>query len=427
MSKDLVIDAQALSKHYRLGVINHGTLYRDLQSWWARARARPDPNTKVGAWSPRPERIKGDIFRAIEDISFNVKRGEVLGIIGGNGAGKSTLLKILSRITAPSGGTVGLKGRVASLLEVGTGFHPELTGRENIFLNGAILGMSRREVAQKFDQIVAFAEVGDFIDTPVKRYSSGMYVRLAFSVAAHLESEILLVDEVLAVGDVSFQRKCLGKMKDIGSGGRTVLFVSHNMAAVERLCTRVIVLKDGRVDFDGETSAGIEHYFSLFDRSKGQLLDTSIRNGDGRACVENMWFESAEHRKPVSILRAGSAVDICVSIKTSVPHLRNVTLAIGVTTVHGEGLLHLSTDVAGFDLPVVGDHVTLRCSIPRLTLRKQIYSMNIYLTAGGIVTDWLQDCLRFQVEDGDFYGTGRMPPDGYSNVLIDYHWSVAEQ
>jgi lipopolysaccharide transport system ATP-binding protein len=424
MSDDLVIDAHALSKHYRLGVINHGTLYRDLQSWWARVRSRPDPNSPAGGWSHRQERIQGDIFCAIEDISFNVKRGEILGIIGGNGAGKSTLLKILSRITAPSSGTVGLSGRVASLLEVGTGFHPELTGRENIYLNGAILGMSRREVAQKFDDIVAFAEVSDFIDTPVKRYSSGMYVRLAFSVAAHLESEILLIDEVLAVGDVSFQRKCLGKMKDIGSGGRTVLFVSHNMAAIERLCTRVIVLKDGRVDFNGATSAGIEHYFSLFDRSKGPLFDTSIRNGDGRARVENVWFESTERCNVISILQGGSAVEICVSIKAKTPDLRNVTLAIGLTTIHGEGVLHLSTDVSGFDLPTVPDVLTLRCSIPRLTLRKQLYSMNIYLTAGGVVMDWLQDCLRFQVEDGDFYGTGRMPPEGYSSVLIDYRWSM---
>jgi lipopolysaccharide transport system ATP-binding protein len=426
MSDDLVIDAQALSKHYRLGVINHGTLYRDLQSWWARVRSRPDPNLPAGGWSLRQERIQGDIFCAIEDISFNVKRGEILGIIGSNGAGKSTLLKILSRITAPSSGTVGLSGRVASLLEVGTGFHPELTGRENIYLNGAILGMSRREVAQKFDDIVAFAEVSDFIDTPVKRYSSGMYVRLAFSVAAHLESEILIIDEVLAVGDLAFQRKCLGKMKDIGSGGRTILFVSHNMAAIERLCTRVIVLKDGRVDFNGATSAGIEHYFALLDRS-GPLFDTSIRNGDGRARVENVWFESTERRNVISILQSGSAVEICVSIKAKTPDLRNVALGIGLTTINGEGLLHLSTDVSGFDLPTVADELTLRCSIPRLTLRKQLYSMSIYLTAGGVVMDWLQDCLRFQVEDGDFYGTGRMPPEGWSNVLIDYRWSVEGQ
>jgi lipopolysaccharide transport system ATP-binding protein len=230
---NIVIKIENLSKQYRLGTINHGTLHRDLQSWWARLRGKEDPNSLIYSQQPLNTSITDDRFWALKDISFDVKEGEVLGIIGLNGAGKSTILKIISRITTPTRGTVKIKGRVASLLEVGTGFHPELTGRENIFLNGAILGMTKSEIRSKFDEIVDFAGIEKFIDTPVKRYSSGMYVRLAFAVAAHLEPEILVVDEVLAVGDSQFQKKCLGKMKDVSKEGRTVIFVSHNMGAVD--------------------------------------------------------------------------------------------------------------------------------------------------------------------------------------------------
>jgi len=225
-----VIRVENLSKQYRLGTLNHGTLYRDLQSWWARKRGREDPNSRIG--TSDHSQSNNDTFWALKDVSFSVEKGEVVGIIGRNGAGKSTLLKILSRVTAPTTGEVKVKGRIASLLEVGTGFHPELTGRENIYLNGSILGMKKREIDAKFDEIVKFAEIEKFLDTPVKRYSSGMYVRLAFAVAAHLEPEILIIDEVLAVGDAAFQKKCLGKMKDVSTKeGRTVLFVSHNMGA----------------------------------------------------------------------------------------------------------------------------------------------------------------------------------------------------
>lgn len=241
---DTVIKVETLSKEYRLGTISHGTLYRDLQSLTARLLGREDPNSIINSCAARSGNPK---FKALCDVSFEVKQGEVLGIIGRNGAGKSTLLKILSRVTAPSMGQVKIKGRVASLLEVGTGFHPDLTGRENVYLNGAILGMTKREISRKFDEIVAFAEVERFIDTPVKRYSSGMYVRLAFAVAAHLEPEILIVDEVLAVGDAQFQKKCLGKMEEVGKQGRTVLFVSHNMGAVSTLCDRAIWLDSGKL------------------------------------------------------------------------------------------------------------------------------------------------------------------------------------
>lgn len=289
MNSDIVIQVENVSKQYRLGVINHGTLYRDLQSWWARWRRQPDPNAEVvDARSHRTSqaRIVGDRFYALNDVSFSVNQGDIIGIVGCNGAGKSTLLKVMSRITAPSTGRIRLKGRVASLLEVGTGFHPELTGRENVFLNGAILGMSRKEVARKFEQIVEFAEISDFIDTPVKRYSSGMYVRLAFSVAAHLDPEILLVDEVLAVGDINFQKKCLGRMQEIGQEGRTILFVSHNLSAVKQMCNKSLLLNDGRSVRVGPTHEIITEYVDHFnDRHAAEYVLGSNPEPDSLAIL----------------------------------------------------------------------------------------------------------------------------------------------
>ena len=255
---ETVIKVESLSKQYRYGVIGHGTLYKDLQSWWARFRGKEDPNARITEHIGPG--LDGERFWALEDINLEVHEGERVGIIGRNGAGKSTLLKILSRVTTPTKGLVKLKGRVASLLEVGTGFHPEQTGRENIFLNGAILGMTKAETRSKFDEIVDFSGLERFIDTPVKRYSSGMYVRLAFAVAAHLDSEIMLVDEVLAVGDVQFQKKCLGKMEDVARGGRTILFVSHNMAAIRNLCPRVVLLDKGKLLLDSSAEKTVAHY-----------------------------------------------------------------------------------------------------------------------------------------------------------------------
>lgn len=257
-----VIQIENLWKEYRLGVIGHGTLTHDLQSWWSRVRGKEDPNSKLTPHLKGQERqINGDHFWALQDINLNVKHGEILGIIGKNGAGKSTLLKIISRVTAPSKGNIKVKGRIASLLEVGTGFHPELTGQENVFLNGAILGMSKQEIKSKFEEIVEFSGIEPFIDTPVKRYSSGMYVRLAFAVAAHLEPEILIIDEVLAVGDADFQKKCLGKMKDVSSHGRTVLFVSHNMPMISALCEKALLLSSGQVEMVGRTTDVVLKYF----------------------------------------------------------------------------------------------------------------------------------------------------------------------
>lgn len=242
MNDDVVIKVENLSKYYRLGVINNGTLFRDIQSWMARKRGKEDPHAKIGSkYDPTTEG-----FWALKDLNFEIKKGDRVGIIGHNGAGKSTLLKLLSQITSPTEGSIKIQGRIASLLEVGTGFHPEMTGRENIYMNGAILGMKHAEIDRKVNDIIAFSEIGEHIDTPVKRYSSGMYVRLAFAVAAHLDSEILIADEVLAVGDAAFQKKALGKMNELSSGqGRTVLFVSHNMAQVKNLCNKGICIENG--------------------------------------------------------------------------------------------------------------------------------------------------------------------------------------
>lgn len=257
-----IIKVENISKQYRLGQIGTGTIGHDLNRWWAQLRGKEDPYLKIGETNDRSKKGFSDYVWALKDINFEVNQGEVLGIIGKNGAGKSTLLKILSKTTAPTTGSIKIKGRIASLLEVGTGFHPDLSGRENIFLNGAILGMTKREIKAKFDEIVDFSGVERYIDTPVKRYSSGMYVRLAFAVAAHLEPEILILDEVLAVGDVEFQKKCLGKMKDVSvNDGRTVLFVSHNLSAISQLCKNAVLLSNGKVVDINETSLVINKYY----------------------------------------------------------------------------------------------------------------------------------------------------------------------
>ncbi|NIJ45422.1 lipopolysaccharide transport system ATP-binding protein [Wenyingzhuangia heitensis] len=261
MKKEIILKVENISKQYRLGTLGTGTISHDLNRWWAQIRGKEDPYLKVGETNDRSKKGESEYVWALKDINFEVERGEVLGIIGKNGAGKSTLLKILSKVTGPSTGSIKSRGRIASLLEVGTGFHPEMTGRENIFLNGAILGMTKKEINAKIDEIIEFSGCERYIDTPTKRYSSGMTVRLAFAVAAFLEPDILVVDEVLAVGDAEFQKKAIGKMQDISNtDGRTVLFVSHNMSAVKSLCTRGVVLNSGKVVFTGNVGKAIEYY-----------------------------------------------------------------------------------------------------------------------------------------------------------------------
>ena len=280
MSDNYAIKIQGLKKQYRLGQIGGGSLTADLQSWWARVRHKEDPNSKIGT----DQRLYGKTFMALNGIDLEIKQGEAVGIIGSNGAGKSTMLKILSRITAPTEGCVDINGRITSMLEVGTGFSGEMTGRENVYMNGAILGMTRAEIDAKMEDIIEFSEVRDFIDTPVKRYSSGMYVKLAFSVAAHLDSEIMIMDEVLAVGDMAFQKKCLGKMKDAARvQGKTVLYVSHNMNTIRQLCDRCIVLDSGKVVFDGD----VEQAIGLYMKQNTQLPMSEVFSTTAKYNTQN--------------------------------------------------------------------------------------------------------------------------------------------
>lgn len=292
------IEVNNLSKVYHLGEVGTGTLSRDIERWWALLRGKEDPFLKIGEKNDKTTKSKSNVVYSLKDINLDIKQGETVGIIGRNGAGKSTLLKVLSRVTSPTNGNIKLNGRVASLLEVGTGFHPELTGRENIFLNGAILGMRKKEVARKLDEIVSFSGIERYLDTPVKRYSSGMYVRLAFAVAAHLDSEILIVDEVLAVGDIEFQNKCLGKMNDISeNSGRTILFVSHNMGAIKKLCKKTLVLKDGELVFEGGVQEGISHYLQTTLESEGETSLSHVLNNPDLD-TEIMW-------KDIRIIQSG--------------------------------------------------------------------------------------------------------------------------
>ena len=282
MNKNIVIKAENISKQYRLGQVGTGTISHDLNRFWHKIRGKEDPYLKIGETNDRSTKGHSDYVWSLRDINFEIEQGDAVGIIGRNGAGKSTLLKLLSRVTKPTTGSIYTKGRIASLLEVGTGFHPEMTGRENIFLNGAILGMTRKEITRKFDEIVDFSGVERYIDTPVKRYSSGMYVRLAFAVAAHLESEILIVDEVLAVGDAEFQKKCLGKMGDVSKGeGRTVLFVSHNMAAVKELSNQGILLNQGKIEYIGTATESVIEYQKGRNSNDSYFYEGSIENAIG--------------------------------------------------------------------------------------------------------------------------------------------------
>lgn len=311
-----VISVEHLSKAYRLGQIGTGTFTNDLKLWWARMRGKPNPLARIG--DADHGNRDGEEVWALKDVSFQVEQGEVLGIIGRNGAGKSTLLKILSRVTAPTSGSIKIKGRVASLLEVGTGFHPELTGRENIYLNGSILGMTKAEVTRKFDEIVDFAEVEKFIDTPVKRYSSGMYVRLAFAVAAHLDPEILVVDEVLAVGDVGFQTKCLDKMGNVASAGRTVVFVSHNMAAVSNLCNRVALVNNGHLSQMGMAGTVIPLYIS--EMTYRENMQNSVE--DDAIDIHEFMVRSPLQNENNFLTTNPTYVEINYTVKKKVPGLR---------------------------------------------------------------------------------------------------------
>jgi homopolymeric O-antigen transport system ATP-binding protein len=411
MSADDAITVRGLGKRYVLGQQAGG--YQLLSEQLGR-RLR-----SVGASRPRREE-----FWALRGLDFTVRRGETFGIIGHNGAGKSTLLKLLSRVTPPTEGELRLHGRVGALLEVGTGFHPELSGRENIYLNGAILGMRRHEIASKFDEIVEFAEVSAFIDTPVKRYSSGMYLRLAFAVAAHLEPEILIVDEVLSVGDLRFQEKCMGRMEAVAGQGRTVLFVSHNLTAVSKLCERSIMLAHGAKIAEGSTEDVIATYVQHARKDADVELDTrSDRQGTGRMRFRHVHVESGGLVVDSPISGQDCELVLTYASDDGRP-LRNVNFAILVASFLGVTMLHLYSETRGAQLGEIPPQGEVRCRLPRCPLPAGQYTLNLWADVGGEVLDWIQRAAELTVVEGDFYRSGRGQPSSHQSVLVEHDWEV---
>jgi lipopolysaccharide transport system ATP-binding protein len=411
-----IITADNLGKQYRLGT--QGAAYATLRETITNAmRAGRAPKRRKGSSSC-------ETIWALRDVSFAIQPGEVVGIIGRNGAGKSTLLKILSRVTEPTTGWVKLFGRVGSLLEVGTGFHPELTGRENVFLNGSILGMNRREIRRRFDEIIAFADVEKFVDTPVKRYSSGMYLRLAFAVAAHLEPEILIVDEVLAVGDAAFQQKCLGRMREVATEGRTVVFVSHNMAAISALCTKAMVLSQGAIDFPiGNVRNAIDKYLSRVNEiTRTELARRTDRQGEGRIRITHFAVFDG-HGNEQEYLASGQEVDFRIYYECpDGAQLRNVSVAIGISSPVGGFVTLLSSQLTDVVFDRVSGRGVWSCLLKKLPLAAGSYIVNLIIRQNEVVQDWIQEAARLVVEAGDFYGTGRTPPPTHGGVFFEQTW-----
>ncbi len=430
---DIAIRVENLSKLYKIGKAQkrHDTLRDALTDLLPRVpRIGTNNKEKISEISEiRGEKSIGansrqeDTIWALKDVSFEVKRGEVVGIIGRNGAGKSTLLKILSRITEPTKGRAIIDGRVGSLLEVGTGFHPELTGRENIYLNGAILGMKRAEIDRKFDEIVAFAEIDKFLDTPVKRYSSGMYVRLAFAVAAHLEPEILLVDEVLAVGDAAFQKKCLGKMGDVAKEGRTVLFVSHNLAAVSNLCNYGLLLAAGEILASGCVDSVAQRYIrSLQSSHECSLSSIADRVGNGRVRITDLRAMDKSGAE-LAAVHCGQDVTFELSFNAnSTIDGQTVVMSIAFFNLLGQPMFLCRSDVQGTEyhnLPLRG---RVRCRIPRFPLPPGEFRANVQCEINGVVADWVRDARVVTVAEGDFYGSGKLPPANRGDLLVEHYW-----
>jgi lipopolysaccharide transport system ATP-binding protein len=419
----VAIRVESLGKHYRINHAVQASPYRTLRESLTSLAAAP-----LRRLRRRPANDSSEEFWALKDVNFDIRPGEVVGIIGRNGAGKSTLLKILSRITRPTTGRVRLNGRVGSLLEVGTGFHPELTGRENIYLNGAILGMSRREIASKFDDIVNFAELEKFLDTPVKRYSSGMYVRLAFSVAAHINPEILLVDEVLAVGDIAFQKKCLGQMGTVARGGRTVIFVSHQLEALVNLCPHSMMLERGRVVMHADTRTVIDRYLAnqktLMQMPLGERPD---RVGKKRFRFTDTWIEDLEGQRRPSIM-AGQPARLVVTYELA-PRtvIRRPAISFALYTTQGVPVTRLLNAVSGHmwedDLPPRG---RIECQIPRLPLNVGQYIYNVLAETGPEceMEDWVQGVGCLTVEQGDFFGTGKLIEPKFP-LLVEQEWTLS--
>lgn len=415
---EIAIRVERLGKTYKIGRVRKptDTLRDQIADWFTRRQESSFANGNP----------YGDTtLAALKDVTFEIQRGQVVGILGRNGAGKSTLLKILSRIIEPTTGAADIYGRTGSLLEVATGFHPELTGRENIFLNGAIMGMKRREVARKFDEIVAFAEIEKFIDTPVKRYSSGMYTRLAFAVAAHLESEILLVDEVLAVGDAAFQKKCLGKMGDVAREGRTILFVSHNMAAIQSLCTQGLVLHNGQNVLMDTAERAIDFYLRLGqDPRANNLKLRRDRKGSGRVRILSCKFVDETTGREMNTLLSAMPLRIEIEYeKNARDAVENFDISIRFTSQAGALMFACSSSARGQVPELNGATGRVYCHIPKFPLAAGVYTYNLYSSASGVLSDAIQDAGQVVVEGGDFYGTGKLPTGDQAGVLIEYEWN----
>jgi lipopolysaccharide transport system ATP-binding protein len=406
MKTDIILKVEDVSKQYRLGLVGTGTISHDLNRWFNRVIGKKDPYLKVGEANDRSEKGNSDYVWALQDVSFEVKRGEVLGIIGKNGAGKSTLLKILSRVTSPTTGQIKTKGRIASLLEVGTGFHPEMTGRENIYLNGAILGMTKAEINSKIEEIIDFSGCLRYIDTPVKRYSSGMTVRLAFAVAAHLEPDILVVDEVLAVGDAEFQKKAIGKMQDISqSDGRTVLFVSHNMAAVKNLCTRAIVLENGDSVFEGSTDEAVNFYLNLqSSRNTEDLLTRTDRKGSGEIRFSKVELLNAEGNEVIEIISGEYAKFRLHMVFNQIVNHKDLIFGLVIYDNNEIKIADFYSDEMGIVFDSIDNYVDLE--LPKLMLRGGDYYVVIVVqTALRVVQqiDVIHHVLNFKVFSGDYW------------------------
>lgn len=423
-----VIKVENLSKQYRLGLVNSSSVKDDMRRLWHKIGRKENPFLNIGEANDRALKSDSKYVWSLQDINFEVSQGEVLGIIGKNGAGKSTLLKILSKITAPTTGVVKSKGRIASLLEVGTGFHPELTGKENIYLNGAILGMRRAEITQKLDEIIDFAGVERYINTPVKRYSSGMYVRLAFAVAAHLESEIMIIDEVLSVGDAEFQKKCIGKMGDMSKNqGRTVLYVSHNIPSVQHLCTHGILLKNGCLEGKKEiASLAITNYLKETSlASSTKLSDVSSREGTGGVIFTDYEFLSMDDEK-VSTFYSGQKCKIRLYYeKKESTNYNKVSVAISLLSELGSVVTVFCSDYVNSTINIVEKRGYIECVVENLPLMEGSFTTNIMLNTSAEVLDWIKSAFVIPVVNGDFFGTGKIIESTHRSFLIEHQWSFS--
>ena len=409
--KNIILKAENISKQYRLGTVGTGTLSHDLNRWWHTIRGKEDPYLKVGDVNDRSSKAKSDYVWALQDINFEVEAGEVLGIIGKNGAGKSTLLKILSKVTSPTTGSIKSRGRIASLLEVGTGFNPELTGRENIYLNGAILGMTKKEITSKLHEIIEFSGCERYVDTPTKRYSSGMTVRLAFAVAAFLEPEILVVDEVLAVGDAEFQKKAIGKMQDISKeGGRTVLFVSHNMAAVKSLCTRGIVLENGKVLFSGKVEESINVYLQNQQQNQILLKDRTDRKGN-----QKIRFNSIEviNSKGISVDQVFVGENIKIKLNFDINSKidwNRFIVSIIFYDLYENIMCAFPSDEMGCNFENIEKNQII-LNIPFLGLRPNNYMISLYTFCGSTHTsdanDIITNAFSLEVLSDNIHNSGK--------------------